>query len=166
MHASFREKASFVNKLAKRLPLRVRIPIALALAVTLVGLIYMDRQNRQASEATSGVAGALQVVEATSRDFNGAPALALSFNQPLDAGSGYRAFLQVLEMPDVGEDGGKPVSGIWMVGEDRRQLLFPRVKPQARYLVRIVGGLRAENGARLGSDANFSIRTVDVVPAL
>ena len=68
-------------------------------------------------------------------------------------------------MPDVGEDVGKPVSGIWMVGEDRRQLLFPRVKPQARYLVRIVGGLRAENGARLGSDANFSIRSVDVVPA-
>ena len=160
MHASFREKASFVNKLAKRLPLRVRIPIALALAVTLVGLIYMDRQNRQASEATSGVAAALQVVEATSRDFNGAPALALSFNQPLDAERGYGAFLQVLEMPDTGDEGGKRVAGTWKIGEDHHLLLFPRVKPSTRYVVRVMDGLFAKNGTRFPHEARFSILTV------
>ena len=146
-----------MNKLARRLPLRIRIPLALILAAVLVGLIYFDRQHRHASEAANEGGAAFQVVEATLRDVKGAPALALSFNQPLDAGRGYSAFLQVLEIPDTGGDDGKLIPGTWKIGEDRRQLLFHHVKPQARYLVRVMSGLSAESGARLAGEARFSI---------
>ena len=155
----------FVNKLAKRLSLRVRIPLAVALAVTLVGLIYVDRQNRRDDEAANGSTATFQVVEATSRDFNGAPALALTFNRPLDAERGYGAFLQVRELSDTGGDDGKPVVGTWKLEEDHRLLLFSRIKPQTRYLVRAMGGLSAENGARLAGEARFVIMSAGTAPS-
>ena len=66
---------------------------------------------------------------------------------------------------DTRLDGGQPVSGAWVVGDNPHLLFFPRIKPQARYVVRVQPGLMALNGNQLDQEARFSIRTAAVAPA-
>jgi uncharacterized protein YfaS (alpha-2-macroglobulin family) len=66
---------------------------------------------------------------------------------------------------DTALEGGKPVAGAWVVGENPRLLFFPHIKPQTRYVVRVQAGLAAKDGAALGEEARFSVRTAAVVPA-
>ncbi|HNE39520.1 alpha-2-macroglobulin [Accumulibacter sp.] len=66
---------------------------------------------------------------------------------------------------DTTLDGGKPVAGAWVVGENPRLLFFPHIKPQTRYVVRVAPGLTARNGSKLDGEARFSIRTAAVAPA-
>jgi len=62
-------------------------------------------------------------------------------------------------------DGGQPVSGAWVVGENPRLLFFPHIKPQTRYVVRVQAGLPAKNGSKLNAEGRFSIQTAAVAPA-
>jgi len=62
-------------------------------------------------------------------------------------------------------EGGKPVAGAWVVGDNPRLLFFPHIKPQTRYVVRVQPGLKARNGRPLDSEARFSILTAAVAPA-
>ena len=66
---------------------------------------------------------------------------------------------------DTALEGGKPVAGAWVVGENPRLLFFPHIKPQTRYVVRLQPGLAAKDGATLGEEARFSIVTAAVAPA-
>ena len=66
---------------------------------------------------------------------------------------------------DTALDGGKPVSGAWVVGENPRLLFFPHIKPQTRYAIRIQAGLPAKSGGKLGEESRFSIQTAAVAPA-
>ncbi|MDS4013926.1 MAG: hypothetical protein RKP46_06155 [Candidatus Accumulibacter sp.] len=66
---------------------------------------------------------------------------------------------------DTTLDGGKPVAGAWVVGENPRLLFFPHIKPQTRYVVRVAPGLTARNGSKLAGEVRFSIRTAAVAPA-
>lgn len=77
----------------------------------------------------------------------------------LAAGSSSRA------PADTVLDGGKPVAGAWVVGENPRLLFFPHIKPQTRYVVRVLPGLGARNGQKLDAEVRFSIRTAAVAPA-
>ncbi|NMF89653.1 alpha-2-macroglobulin family protein [Aromatoleum petrolei] len=69
------------------------------------------------------------------------------------------------EAADTATEGGKPVAGAWVVGENPRLLFFPHVKPQTRYVVRVMTGLPAKNGSKLDAEARFSIRMGTVAPA-
>ncbi|SBT06060.1 Alpha-2-macroglobulin, N-terminal:Alpha-2-macroglobulin, N-terminal 2 [Candidatus Accumulibacter aalborgensis] len=66
---------------------------------------------------------------------------------------------------DTALEGGQPVAGAWVVGENPRLLFFPHIKPQTRYVVRVQAGLTARNGSKLEEEARFSIRTAAVAPA-
>lgn len=66
---------------------------------------------------------------------------------------------------DTELEGGKPVAGAWVVGENPHLLFFPRIKPQVRYVVRVQPGLPASNGSKLDQEARFSIVTAAVPPA-
>jgi len=66
---------------------------------------------------------------------------------------------------DTRLDDGKPVSGAWVVGENPRLLFFPHIKPQTRYVVRVLAGLPARSGAKLAAEERFSIQTAAVAPA-
>lgn len=65
---------------------------------------------------------------------------------------------------DTNTEGGKPVSGAWVVGENPRLLFFPHIKPQTRYVVRVLPGLPARSGARLEGEERLSILTA-AIPA-
>ncbi|HPT50782.1 MAG TPA: MG2 domain-containing protein [Accumulibacter sp.] len=62
-------------------------------------------------------------------------------------------------------DGGQPVAGAWVVGENPRLLFFPHIKPQTRYVIRVQAGLSAANGEKLDAESRFSIKTAAVAPA-
>lgn len=63
---------------------------------------------------------------------------------------------------DVDPQGGKPVPGAWVVGENPRLLFFPGVKPETRYVVRILPGVPAKDGKALAAESRYSIRTASV----
>jgi uncharacterized protein YfaS (alpha-2-macroglobulin family) len=66
---------------------------------------------------------------------------------------------------DTSLEGGKPISGAWIVGENPRLLFFPHIKPQTRYVVRVQAGLPAKSGGKLSEETRFSIQTAAVAPA-
>ncbi|MPZ42999.1 MAG: alpha-2-macroglobulin family protein [Betaproteobacteria bacterium] len=61
--------------------------------------------------------------------------------------------------------GGNKIAHAWVVGENRRLLYFPHVKPETRYVVRVQPGLTAAGGAALDAEARYSVRTEAVSPA-
>lgn len=174
--------------------------VALVFLATVVAAYFGWRAIEQDEAPDTAVA--FEVVDAAHREFDGSPALALSFSLPLDAKADAGPFVQVLEMPpgpqstparsrsdededeyspdsdlarssavsrkpeDTVLDGGQPVSGAWVVGENPRLLFFPHIKPSARYVVRVLPGLAAKSGAKLaGAEQRFSIQTAAVAPA-
>ncbi len=66
---------------------------------------------------------------------------------------------------DTETNGGKVVTGAWVVGENPRLLYFPHIKPQTRYVVQVSPKLKAAGGSLLGAEARYSIRTGAVSPA-
>jgi uncharacterized protein YfaS (alpha-2-macroglobulin family) len=80
--------------------MRNRLPAAAALllaVLVLTGFGFFSRSDEPLPPRGGG--DALLVVDAAHREFDGAPALALSFSQPLDKRSGYDRYLRVYEMP-------------------------------------------------------------------
>lgn len=66
---------------------------------------------------------------------------------------------------DLALDGGKPVKGAWVVGDNPRLLFFPNIRPQTRYVVRVKTGLKAGDGQALAKPASYSVLTAAVTPA-
>lgn len=179
----------------------VAVVAAVFLLTTAIAAYFGLRGPAQDEPAAE--VGAFEVLDGAHREFDGSPALALSFSLPLDARVDVGQFVQVLEAPtppgqqtqrnrsseeegdeeyspepdatlgtsvsrkaeDTKLDDAKPVPGAWVVGENPRLLFFPHIKPQARYIVRVLPGLAAKSGAKLASEERFSIQTAAVAPA-
>ena len=182
---------------------RRNVVIALVAVTVLIGAVFAYFGMR--SSADTEASGEFTLVEASNREFDGSPALALTFSLPLDARNNYDRHIQVFEMPaskqaaaapaakdgeqsegegdsedkpaqnpnskvstapaDVDIQGGKLVSGAWVVGENPRMLFFPNIKPDTRYIVKVSHELALNNGTRLAADASYSILTASVAPA-
>ena len=76
------------------------ISVAVALGLFLQSGDKTDSPPEQEEDSNA----AFTILEAAHREFDGAPALALSFSLPLDARSRPSEFIQVLEMPARPED--------------------------------------------------------------
>ncbi len=68
------------------------------------------------------------------------------------------------EPRDVETEGGKRIEQAWVVGDNRRLLYFPHVKPRTRYVVRVQPGIVAASGATLTAEARYSVFTNAVSP--
>ena len=73
------------------------VPLLLVLAALAAAGVFVAR-TQQADEAES-VDGPFQIADFANRDFEGSPALALSFTHPMDARRDYDGAIQVFEMP-------------------------------------------------------------------
>ena len=67
------------------------------------GLYWLWTLHRAEAPLATDPSIKFALVEAADRSFEGAPALALTFSQPLDAGKHYEKFIQVFEMPPRNE---------------------------------------------------------------
>lgn len=74
------------------------------------------------------------VVQANTRQYRDAPALALVFSGPLVPKANWQSWLSVSE-------GGKQVQGEWILADDGRTLYFPNVQPDKSYEVSLKAGL-------------------------
>lgn len=74
------------------------------------------------------------VVQANTRQYRDAPALALVFSGPLAPKANWQNWLSVSE-------GGKQVQGEWILADDGRTLYFPNVQPDKSYEVSLKAGL-------------------------
>ncbi len=173
---------------------------ALALAVVVAAGMSWWWYGQQPQDEADATGVAFELADVAQREFEGSPALALSFTLPLDAGTDYGPYLQVLQMPpraneptpradtdedgdqdappdkrkdtgvsraeqDTATEGGTPVEGAWVVGDNPRLLFFPHVKPRTRYVLRVLPGLPAHSGASLASEERYAVHTAAVVPA-
>jgi len=62
-------------------------------------------------------------------------------------------------------EGGKQITGAWVVGDNPRLLFFPHIEPLSRYVVQVQDTLRAKDGRTLGHETRYSITTPAVTPA-
>ncbi len=74
------------------------------------------------------------VVQANTRQYRDAPALALVFSGPLAPKANWQSWLSVSE-------GGKQLQGEWILADDGRTLYFPNVQPDKSYEVSLKAGL-------------------------
>lgn len=88
-----------------------------------------------AAQQEAGVPTA--VVQANTRQYRDAPALALVFSGPLAPRANWQSWLAVSQ-------GGKQVQGEWILAEDGRTLYFPQVAPDKSYEVILKSGLGPE----------------------
>ena len=75
--------------------------VALLLIVAVIvgaGFFYLSSRTGQPDSGES-VSGPFQIADFGNREFDGSPALALSFTHPLDRGKTYDELIQVFEMP-------------------------------------------------------------------
>ena len=75
------------------------VAVLVILAIGIAGYFSFDHLRSGSQDALSTDGVVFEVVDAAHREFDGAPALALSFSLPLDARADVGKFVQVLEMP-------------------------------------------------------------------
>lgn len=152
------------------------------------------QESGPALPAASGAPDPFALLDCTARLFEDAPALSLTFTQPL---SGDQDFTRLLRVRDLGavpaqpdstsrtgdqdesdvsananaapsrddSAAGSPVDGAWVRGENPRVLHFPYAKPLRRYAVAIDAGLRAADGAQLPKPAECRVDSQAMPPA-
>ena len=85
------------NKGVGTMPLVALVAVVAAVA----GWLFLGKADTQAPGELSADGVAFEVVDAAHREFDGSPALALSFSLPLDAKADVGPFLQVMEVPPL-----------------------------------------------------------------
>jgi len=87
------------------------VPLLLVLAIVAVAGLYVartlqqgDEDSKESRESKESVSGPFQIADFGNREFDGSPALALSFTHPLDRGQTYDELIQVFEMPARPDD--------------------------------------------------------------
>lgn len=85
--------------------MRAKIISAAMVLIALVAATFWYLHGRSPGEqfGSDDPNAPFQLVDAADRGLDGAPALALSFTLPLDAGKGYDQYIKVFEMPGSGE---------------------------------------------------------------
>ncbi|MFA7292114.1 MAG: alpha-2-macroglobulin [Rhodocyclaceae bacterium] len=75
--------------------------VFLVVAALATGLLLFGKPGPQTTDELPAAGVAFEVVDGAHRDFDGSPALALSFSLPLDAKADVGQFVQVLEVPPL-----------------------------------------------------------------
>lgn len=99
-----------------------------------------------------------QVLRIGEREWNGAPALAVTFSIPLDPEVVLERHLSVLD----GQQ--QPAAGGWILDGSATMAIFPFVLPETRYQVRVAEGLTAITGALLADAHTQWVATAALPP--
>lgn len=152
------------------MPIRNRTTLTVALAALLlvvaaIGFFGWSRHGQPADAPNRGEIGSAQpfaMAECKARLFDGAPAVAVMFTQPLARAQDWSRLAKAAE----GEDAAKAVSlqPRWIVGDNPRMLVLPFVTPDRTYRIELAAGLRAAGGGALGSPQTCSVKS-EAMPA-
>ena len=108
-----------------------------------------------------GETAAFELLDCKPRLFDGAPAIAVSFTQPLDGRQDFAALVTALEGGAPTGEGArkkapadntfKPLAARWVLGDNPRVLYLPYVAPDRSYRIQLKPGLAARAGAKLAA---------------
>ncbi|MGM9481979.1 alpha-2-macroglobulin family protein [Roseateles sp. NT4] len=126
-----------------------------------------QRQSGPALPSSAEIGGeqaAFALLDCKARLFDGSPAIALSFTQPLDAKQDFGALVTAQEgaAPTVKDDkkvpapdaSFKPLAARWVLGDNPRVLYLPFVTPDRSFRFVFNAQLAARGGAKLATAQN------------
>lgn len=111
-----------------------------------------------ATPAAQTTTKALAVIDFSELQLEGAAALVLTFNTPLDS---QQDFSQLLHLSD--EKNGQPDGG-WELAPNGKSLRFRHPEPARKFTVRVGAALKAADGSTLGSPFTQTLTTRDIQP--
>lgn len=109
------------------------------------------------SRAEVGSAQPFAMAECRARLFDGSPAVAVMFTQPLARSQDWGKLIQAREgeKPET----AKPVEARWVLGDNPRVLYLPYVTPDRDYHLELSNLMAAVNGATLGTRPTCSVKS-------
>jgi uncharacterized protein YfaS (alpha-2-macroglobulin family) len=117
--------------------------------------------SQPSSADVGGESTAFALLDCKPRLFDGAPAIAVSFTQPLDGKQDFAALVTALEGGAPSGEGAekkapadntfKPLAARWVLGDNPRVLYLPFVTPDRSYRISLKPDLAARAGAKLAS---------------
>ncbi|RPE02287.1 alpha-2-macroglobulin family protein [Candidatus Pantoea deserta] len=108
--------------------------------------------------ATQQAAKALTIIDFSELQLDGAAALVLTFNTPLDDKQDFAARVKLLDDKSGKVDGG------WELAQNGKSLRFRHPEPSRKLTVSVDAGLRAASGATLSAPFSQSLTTRDIQP--
>ncbi|WP_286872319.1 alpha-2-macroglobulin family protein [Pantoea sp. UBA5035] len=108
--------------------------------------------------ATQPAAKALSVIDFSELQLDGAAALVLTFNTPLDDKQDFAARVALIDDKSGKVDGG------WELAQNGKSLRFRHPEPSRKLTVSVEAGLRAANGTTLATPFSQSLTTRDIQP--
>lgn len=91
------------------------------------------------------------------RMFDGSPAIAISFTQPLARGQDFGKLLAASEGDKIAE--AKPLTARWVLGDNPRVLYLPYVTPDRTYHIKLDAAVAAKSGAKLGAGQSCEVKS-------
>ena len=164
---------------------RLKIALAAAAATAVAALAFVGWQRLQPSsglpsQVDVGTAAPFALADCKPRLFDGAPAIAVMFTQPLARSQDWGQLVKAYEgdAPPRAEPGEpaasapkadlrkatQPVQARWVLGDNPRVLYLPYVTPDKLYRVEMAGALKSTAGATLAT-AQTCGATSEAMPA-
>jgi uncharacterized protein YfaS (alpha-2-macroglobulin family) len=130
-----------------------------ALLLAAAGLGAWQWQKRQgpgegasSNRAEVGSAQAFALADCKARLFDGSPAVALMFTQPLARSQDFGKLIKVKDGSD------KPVGNRWVLGDNPRALYLGNATPDAEYSVELSADLAAAGGGKLATVQSCKVK--------
>jgi uncharacterized protein YfaS (alpha-2-macroglobulin family) len=107
------------------------------------------RPDAAPSRVVVGSAQAFALADCKARLFDGSPAIAVMFTQPLARSQDWDKLVKATEGDSP--ESAKPVSARWVLGDNPRMLYLPFVTPERHYRIELASTLAAADSANLGA---------------
>ena len=136
----------------------IRWAVFLALSAAATGGWYAFKGSpsmERPSHAEVGSPQAFALAECKPRLFDGAPAVAVMFTQPLARS---QAWAKLIKANESTKD-AKPVEANWVLGDNPRVLYLPYVSPDREYQIELSGELASVGSATLATPQRCSVKT-------
>ena len=146
---------------------RLKLALTAAALVLLAALAYSGWQFSQRATPPSrvevGSAQPFALVDCKARLFDGAPAIAVMFTQPLARAQDFGKLLKASEGET--KESAKPLNARWVLGDNPRVLYLPFVTPERNYRIELAAGLAAAaDGATLATAQSCAAKS-EAMPA-
>ena len=122
------------------------VTVVAASALAWWGWQHTHQGDELGSKAEIGTEQAFAFSDCKSRMFDGSPAIAVNFTQPLSRSQDFGKLLTATE-----GDGGKPIEARWVLGDNPRVLYLPYVTPERKYAINLTADIAAKSGAKLAT---------------
>lgn len=146
--------------------MRNKLTLGVIAALLLAALAYAgwryQSRNDVPSRVDVGQAQAFTLADCKARLFDGAPAIAVMFTQPLARSQDWAKLARASEGDN--KESAKPIDARWVLGDNPRVLYLPFVTPDRSIRIELAAELAAAGGATLATPQNCSAKS-EAMPA-